>query len=255
MIQRRRSDGISDLTGEKAVGMQLREFEWEEPDTQDEPAIDYANLVLTPQEKVILKEMIRQEEEADQTSYLDALMDSLLQHREKENFNIILEVLSEEFTDSLARGDFIVSLKILQGLRYVLDICQAEIPWAGLAIEEFFLNASGLESLAPLKEVWGHLDSENTGIFGQIFKLLNPQAIHTLVSLLPQTQPAPLQQILLDSIIFLASQDMRPLESMLNNPDEMLVEKLVPVIVNIQGGQSLKYLKRLTRHPSSQSAQ
>ena len=44
---------------------------------------------------------------------------------------------------------------------------------------------------------------------------------------------------------------MRPLESMLNNSDEMLVEKLVPVIVNLQGGQSLKYLKRLTRHPSS----
>ena len=153
-------------------------------------AIDYAKLALTPQEKVILKEMILQEEDADLSSYLDALMDSLLQHREKENFEIILEVLSEEFTGSLARGDFIVTLKILQGLRYVLDICQAEIPWAGLLIEEFFLNASGLESLAPLKEVWRHLDSENTGIVGQIFKLLNPQAIHTLVSLLPQNQPA-----------------------------------------------------------------
>ncbi len=245
-------DGISDLTGENAVGMQLREFEWNKPDTQDEPAIDNANLVLTPQEKVILKEMICREEEAAQTSYLDALMDSLLQDREKENFDIILEVFSKEFTDSLARGDFIVTLKILQGLRSVLDICQAEIPWAGPAIEEFFLNVSGLESLAPLKEVWGHLESENTGILGQIFKLLNPQAIHTLISLLPQTQPEPLQQILLDSIFFMASQDMRPLESMLNNPDENLVEKLVPVIVNLRGGQSLRYLKRLTRHPSSQ---
>ncbi len=242
---------LSDLTREKAVEMQLREFEWEEPDTQVNPAIDQAKLVLSPQEKVILKEMIRQEEEPDLTSYLDALMDSLLQHREKENFKTILEVLSEEFTGSLARGDLNVPLKILRGLRYVLDICLAELPWAGLLIDEFFLNASGLESLAPLKEVWRHLDSENTGIAGQIFKLLNPQAIHTLVSLLLQTQPDPFREILLDSIIFLASQDTRPLESMLSNPDETLVEKLIPVIVNMQGGQSLKYLKRLTRHPSS----
>jgi hypothetical protein len=119
-------DGISDLTGEKAVEMQLKEFEWEEPGILADPVIDYTILALTPQEEIILKEMIRQGEEPDPTSYLDALLDSLLQHREKENFNIILEVLSEEFTGSLARGDLIVSLKILKGLRYVLDICEAE---------------------------------------------------------------------------------------------------------------------------------
>lgn len=241
---------ISDLTGAKEVEKQLREFEWEEPDTSVNPAIDDVHLLLTPQEKVRLKEMIRQEEELDLTSYLDALLDSLLQHREKENFNIILEVLSEEFSGSLAREDLTVSLKILQGLHYVLNICQVELPWTRLLIEEFFLKASGPESLAPFKEVWRHFDSEKIGIAGQIFKLLNPQAIHTLVSLLLQTEPAPLREILLDSIIFLASQDMRPMESILINPDEMLIEKLVPVIVNIQGGQSLKYLKRLTRHPS-----
>jgi hypothetical protein len=242
---------ISDLAKEKAVEMQLRGFEWEEPDTQIGSAIDLANLVLTSQEDVLLKELIRQEEEPDPTSYLDALMDSLLQHREKGNLNIILEVLSEEFTGSLTQGDLMGSHKILKGLRYVLDIYEGELPWAGLLIEEFFLKASGPESLAPLKEIWGHLDPENTGIIEQIFRLFNPQAIHTLVPLLTPTQPAHLRQILLDSIIFLASQDMRSLESMLNSPDEMLVENLVPVIVNIKGGQSLKYLKRLIRHPSS----
>ncbi len=244
--------GISDLTEKEAVEMQLREFEREEQESPEYPAIDDAHLVLTPQEKAVLKEMIRQEEEADLASYLDALLDSLLQHRDKENFKIILEVLSEEFTGSLARGDFVVTLKILHGLRFVLDICKAEIPWAGLAIETFFLNASSLDSLAPLKEVWRHLDSNHAGILEQIFNLLNPQAIPTLVSLLPQSQTAPLQQILQDSIISLALQDMRPLESMLENSDGMLLEKLVSVIVNIPGGKSLRYLIRLTRHPSSE---
>jgi len=242
---------ISDLTGGKAVNTQLGEFEWEEPEILEDPAINYTNLVLTPQEQLLLEEMVRQEEEADRTSYLDALLDSLLQHREKENFKIILEVLLEEFTGSLACGDFITTVKILQGLRYVLALCKTEIPWAGPPIEAFLLNTSSPESLAPLKEVWSHLDSENIGIFERMLKLLNPQAIQTLVSLLPQPQPAPLRQILMDSIIFLASQDMRPLESMLNNADEMLAEKLISVIINLPGRQSLRYLIRLTRHPSS----
>jgi hypothetical protein len=244
-------NGITDLTDEKAEEMLLREYEWGESKTQEYPAIDYSSVVLTPQEKGILKEMIREEEEADLTSYVDALMDSLLQHREKDNFKIILEVLAEEFTGSLARRDFMVTLKILQELRCVLDICQAEIPWARPPIEEFFLKASSLESLSPLQEVWSHLDSEKTAILGQIFKHLNPQAIPTLVSLLPQTLPAPFREMLLDSIILLASQDRRPLESILNNADELLIEKLLPVIINLPGGQSLKYLIRLTRHPSS----
>jgi hypothetical protein len=243
-------NGLFGITGEQAFGMQFGDYRWKESEIPEDPAIDYAHLSLTPQEKTRLKEMIRLEEESDLTYYLNALMDSLLQHREKENFNIILETLSEEFTGSLIRRDFTAGLTILQGLRTVLDICKTETPWTILSIDDFFLKASGLESLAPLQEVWKHLDSEEAGILGQIFKLLNPQAIHLLGSLLLQTQPAPLREILLDSAIFLSSQDMRPLESMLNNSDEILVEKLVPVIVNIPGRSSIKYLMRLTRHPS-----
>jgi hypothetical protein len=242
---------IFDPTEEKAMEMQLRELEWEGAETSEYPAIDHADLVLSAQEKETLKEMIRQQEEADPTSFLDALMDSLLQDRERENFRIILEVFSEEFAGSLAEGDFIVNLKILQGLVYVLDICKADNPWAGPSIEAFFLKASGLESLAPLKEVWSRLKPEKAGILGQIFKLLNPQALPALISLLPNDQPESLRQILSDSIISLTLKDRRPLESMLNNSDEKLVEKLVPVIVDLPGRQSLKYLIRLTRHPSS----
>ena len=240
---------ISDLTAEKGA-VPLREKNLEGLEFQSYPAIDQASLALTPQEKARLKEMICLDEEADLTSYLDALLDSLLQHREKETFSIILEVLAEEFTGSLARREFIVTLKILQGLRYVLDICKEEIPWAGPSIEEFLVAASDIESLSPLKEGWKDIDSEEAETLGQIFKLLNPQAIRTLVFLLPQTQPTPLYQMLLDSISCLSSRDMRPLESLLDNSDDKIVEKLVPVIVNLEGEQSLKYLMKLTHHPS-----
>ncbi len=238
-----------DLTAAKSA-TPLREKNLEGPEIQGDPAIDQAALALTPQDKVRLKEMIRLEEEANFTSYLDALLDSLLQHRVKETFGIIMEVLAEEFTVSLARREFFATLKILQGLQYVLDICKEEIPWAGPSIEEFTMKVSGSESLSPLMHGWKDIASEEAKILGQIFTLLNPQAIHTLVFLLPDTQSMPLRQMLLDSISHLCSRDMRPLESLLDNSDHKLVEKLIPLVVNLQGEQSLKYLLKLARHPS-----
>jgi hypothetical protein len=243
-------DGASVLAGGKRAKTQLREKNLEESKSPVNPAIDPDDLILTKQEQVILEQMIRSEEEADITSYLDALLDSLLQHQEKENFNIILEVLSEEFTGSLARKEFLIALKILQGLRYVLEICKPDTPWAGALMHDFFQTASCPESLAPLKDVWKGLDLEEAEVLSQMFKLLNPQAVHTLGVLLSQPQSAQLQQILMDSIIFLASQDMRHLETMLNNSDERLAERLIPLIVEMEGGQSLRYLMKLARHPS-----
>ena len=241
---------IPALTTEK-MKAPLREKHLEEPESPNDPVIDQASLVLTPQEQAMLQEMIRHEEEADLTSYLDALLDSLLQHREKKNFSIILEVLSEEFTGSLDRREFLVTLKILQGLRHVHDICKTEIPWAGTSIEGFLLTASGFESLKPLEEVWEDIHSEQAGILGHIFKLLNPQAIYTLAHLLQQPQPLHLRQMLMDAMITLALQDMRPLESLLNNSDEKLMETLVPILVNLEGERSLKHLMKLVRHASA----
>jgi len=241
----------SDLIKGKSRDLQLRENNLGRTEPLGDPAIDEAALALSQQELASLQEMIRQEEETNSTSYLEALLDSLLQHRETENFNIILDVLSEEFTCSFIRRDFNVPFKILHGLHYVLDISSAEIPWAVPYLEEFFLNASGIDSLAPLKEIWKDIPSEDAGILGETFKLLRPRATQTLVLLLQQTQHPPLRQILMDSIIFLASLDIGALESILDSAEENLIEKLVPVLVKMEGKQSLKYLIKLTRHPSA----
>jgi hypothetical protein len=244
-------NSISDLMEGKTKDLQLREKNLGMTEPLCDPAIDKASLALSQQEQITLQEMIREEEKTDPTSYLDALLDSLLQHRENDNFSIILDVLSEEFTGSFSRRDFKVPIKILKGLHYVLDISRDEMPWAVPSLEEFFLNASGIDSMAPLKEIWKDIPPEDAGILGEIFKLLRPGAIQTLVSLLQQTQPQPLRQILLDSIIFFASLDMGSLESILNSAEDNLIERLFPVIVNMEGKQSLKYLMKLTRHPSA----
>jgi len=245
------SCGASDIISGKADGMQLREKDLGRQEPLSDPVIDQASLMISQQEKITLQEMIKREEDADPTFYLDALLDSLLQHREKENFNLILEVLFEEFTASLKNRDFTVPLKILQGLQYVFEICESDMPWTGPSIKDFLMNASGNEALSPLKEIWKDIDPADAVVLGETFKLLKPNAIHTFVSLLQQPQKPPLRQMLLDSIIFLASQDMGPLESVLNSAEEKLIERIFPVIVNMDGKQSLRYLMKLAHHNSA----
>lgn len=239
-----------ELISGKSKFIEAAEPEIREKRCEDDPEIDLEEIKLEPAEVTALQEMIRIEEDVDLTSYLDALMDSLLQHREEANFEKILDALFEEFTLSITRKDFIVTLKILQGLQYVLDICKDELPWTVKLIEEFLLNASSPKSLEPLKENWQQIDPGDAEVLRDIFILLNPTTMQMLVSLLSQSKHAPLRKMLLDLIILRASQDTLTLELALKNANEGLLKRLVSVIVNMDDGQSIKYLLKLSRHPS-----
>ena len=240
--------GNTDGEDEKATS--LRENKLADWEPLADPPIDQASIVITLEEQIMIQEMVRAEAEADPTEYLDALFDSLLGHREKENFEIILEVLSEEFKNSLARRSFDISLKILQNLQYVSRTCVSETTWIRQFIEDFLLTVSSPRSLESLKEVWPDIDTGQINTIRQILILLQPEAIHTLVVILLQDQSLPLKAMLEEVIISLASKDQRPLESLLNSPDERLVHILIHVLVSLKGEQSLKVLMKLVRHSS-----
>ncbi|HPI91720.1 MAG TPA: HEAT repeat domain-containing protein [Deltaproteobacteria bacterium] len=216
-----------------------------------DPPIDMAAIEITLMEKEQIQNMIRIEEEGDPTAYLDALFDSLLQHREQDNFEVILEVLEEEFKGSLARRNFAIALKILRSLQYVLDTSAPEIPWAVPLIEDFVLVISSTQSLSHLQDVWPEIQGEQIETVKEILLLLQPEAIPTLSAILVQNQSMKLRQILMEVIISLASRDMSPLESMIKNPDERLMERLVPVFVSLEGERASNILLKLSRHRSA----
>ena len=251
--EREEAKDISSLIQGKTPGLASGEYR-DQPDSMEILALDPSALMLTDKEKQILKDMIRREEGEDLTSFLDILLDSLLQHRDQENFKVISEVLSDEFKGSLIRKDFIDSFRILHGLRYVLDSCRTETPWAGQFLEKFLLNLS-LESQAPLEEIWSSLGMEDAGILGQIFKFFSPQAIPLFVTFLPRTQSTAVRQVLVDSILLLASADMGPLKVILEKPDEGIMENLIPVLVRLEGEQAMDNLVDMALHSSAQVRQ
>ncbi|MDD4355659.1 MAG: HEAT repeat domain-containing protein [Smithellaceae bacterium] len=216
-----------------------------------QPEIDPVALILSEQEQEQLQEMIHFEEEADFSSYVNALLDILLLYRDEESFRTILEVLSEEFTGTLAREEFDISLKIVWGLRKIVEQYRKQMPWAVPIAENFFQKASDVDSLSPILQTWNHINAEQTDILEQIFKYLDGQAIRTLALLLADGASQRKKQILSDSIIVLAGKNMRPLEDLLDHSDEKLVDNLIPIIVQLEKEKSLHYLMKLLHRDSS----
>jgi len=216
------------------------------------PAIEPAALKMTPEEEAELREMVRVEEKRDPVSeYLDVLLDSLMELREKDNFVPILEALEELFHDSLARKHFETALKILKSLHYVRKTCASESTWALPLIDNFFLTASSAKSLRPLQTAWMDMDTEEIEHTKQILVLLQPEAIQTLGGMLLETSSLRLQKMLMEAILVLAYRDLKPLEAMLGRPEKELVQKLVYVLGRLDGERSTQILGRMVRHPSA----
>jgi hypothetical protein len=230
----------------------LSEEEEQEPSESEAVAsIDPTTLELTPEEAAALQEMVRHEEKRDPTAdYLNAVLDSLLELREKENFDPILESLEEEYHDSLARRDFEVTLKILKSLHHVRHICESETTWAIPIIDNFFLTASSSQSLRPLQAAWPEMETGQIEKMKEILLVLQPEAIHTLGAMLLQTPSLRLQKMLTEVIFSLASRDLRPLEAMLDRPEEDLVLKLVQVVGSLGGERPTQILSKMVRHSS-----
>jgi len=216
------------------------------------PIIDPASFVLTPREQTELQEMVSREETASATEHLNMLLDMLLEEQGEKDFNIVLEVMSEEFEGSLGRHDFEAALIIIDGVRKILDSGRLSSSWAGPLIESFYKDiSSDSKCLKPLEEIWSNLNVQQIETLKRIFQHLNPGAVDTLVHLLLLGQPSQLEKIVEDTIISLVCQDVSCLESLINDSDERIAEMLVPVLSRLEGDTSFKYLMKLARHSSA----
>ena len=213
--------------------------------------LDRASFVLTPREQLELQEMVFREEGSSATEHLNMLLDMFLQHQEKKDFNIVLEVLLEEFEVTFARHDFDAALIILDGVRKILDSGRMREPWEKPLIESFYKDiSSDSKCLKPLKNIWSSLNAQQMETIERILQHLSPESVETLMHLLLFGQPSQLEQITEDTIVSLINKDMSCLDDLIKNPDNRISEKLVHVLSRLEGDKPLKYLMKLARHSS-----
>lgn len=214
------------------------------------------SMAITDGEYAELSQVVESEEKRDPTpDFLEAMIDCLLQHKQKENFDSILAALEKEFFDSIARNDFNITQRILKSLRYVIGYAASGTPWVSQAIDTFFVSASSDKLLQSLQVSWEGMDDKQLAKVKEVFLLFQPDAVETLGMMLLQASSYKIQQMLTDVLLSLGSRDYKPIEALLNRPEEELLLKLINVLGQIKGEGPSKAIYKMVHHPSAKVRQ
>jgi HEAT repeat protein len=210
---------------------------------------------LTPAEHEILKKLIIEEEHRNHSEdVLDVLLIILEdEDEEEEEFGRILELLIQEFENTLRHGEFPLAVKILGHLKNLPDVNAAKKTWRDPLINQYFETVSDLEVLEALKEYLSDFNSEDAArlkIFRQVLLMLRPKAVLSLGPLLPEISSGALRRRLMEAIGILSKQDLKPLSQLLKAPDDLMVRQLVTIIGHLDGKDPQKLLMNMARHPS-----
>ena len=231
----------------------------EEEEEQDiaqavaDPDRDTAMGELTPEEMNELQEMVLEDEKHDNIEeILDVLMVILREHIEEKDLEDVLKFLREEFRGALSMVEFQVALKLLEDLHEIHDSCKTNRVWAIPRLEQFFKEVSGYQVLSVLQEVWPVLEilDSHRVLLRRILLLLSPEAILTIGPLSLEVSSPRVQRELTQAIGSLASRDIAPLERLLNHRDQSLVQRIVPVLKDLEGERPTKLLLALVRNSS-----
>lgn len=213
-----------------------------------DPAIDAAALTLTEREKTWLREMIYREETAPASAHLNMLLDSLHQYPDRDSVQVILDVLTEEFSAFLSSLDFSACMTIVEGLRYIAESGRMVEPWGKAAIERELAVLASPESLRPLADIWGQIPPQQAGQVERIFQRLHPRAVESLAPLLLSRQQQALQFIVEEAILHLSGQDGQYLDALVHAADERMAARLLPLLCRLEQEASTLSLLALARH-------
>jgi|GEM_PF-4862265 hypothetical protein len=210
---------------------------------------------LTDEEVEILDKMISEEEQRDSLNDLLFVVFVLLNDRDKNNdLGTALEFMEGELRQALTQGDFRSAYRLISGLWRMRSGSQNKRTWATSDLDQFFLRISSPKALSVIPGNLRSIDALNSDdlkLFNQFFLLLHPNAIYSLSPLLGETRSLNGRQQILQLISALAEKDVRPLESLINRAKDIVVEKLIPVLGQLQGERPFKLLLKLLKHQSA----
>ena len=209
---------------------------------------------LTGEEVKKLRQMILEEEKRDNLNDLLFVVFAIFKDQDKnKDFRIALEFLETELKEALSNGDFPFALRLINGLLSMRHSAKKHDMWAVKDLDHFFLKISSPEVLTVVPEEFqslDKLDEQTMKLFCQFFAMLHPNAVLVLGPLLAKTKTINIQQQVHQIILSLAAKDIIPLEELLESKDQIIVQKLIPVLKQLEGERPVWLLIKLLRHSS-----
>jgi HEAT repeat protein len=160
----------------------------------------------------------------------------------------------DEFQEILAQGEFRFGFKLLSALWAIRSTHKKDRPWAVALLDHFFVKISSPRVLGVLSQVLpslDELDSDRMKLLRQCLVLLRSEAIMVLGPMILEMRSSRMQQQLMKIIGIMAKRDLRPLERLLESPEEVLVQKLVYILGHLEGERPAELLLKMVRHSSA----
>jgi hypothetical protein len=214
---------------------------------------------ITPAEEKILKEYVQEEESKNFTSdTIDVLLIILVMQKNRENFLHVLEFLEFEFLETMDRGEFHLSYKLLNNILIIRKLFLERKPWAVPLLDDFIAAISEGEKL---NRTWWVTNEEylwqNTPYLShlwRVLRMLDPEIIFTLG---PLAARIPINNVhirneILEIIENKAKEDPQKLGILLENSDKNVNILLSPVIKDLPRDEAAKIYLRMTRHDSAE---
>lgn len=214
-------------------------------------------LTITAEEEQTLAALVQDEERKDFTSdVIDVLLIILVQQKNKTNFLQALEFLEYEFFDTLEKGDFHLSYKLLHNIQLIRNQIGGQGGWISSILDNFIKILSGEERFAQISWVQTPAALREHRLYlpqlVQVLRLLAPPVLPTLGRLaagLPMEHLS-LRNELLEILESKAGQDPEPLRQFLAKADERSNLLLAPLLTGLMRADAARIYLQMTRHAS-----
>ena len=215
-------------------------------------------LEITPEEKLILKSYVEDEENKDYTNdVIDVLLIILISQKNKLHFTHVLEFLGSVFFDSLNNGHFHLAYKLCSNVLTIRNQLKSIRPWTLDLVGDFISSLSAEDLWAEVSWVKNpnllvYLYQDHHKYLWHVLRLLTSDIIFTLGPLMGSIDMGKIEvrNELYELIENKAKKDPDKLNSLLSKSDEKINLLLFPMLEYLDRMDAVKICLQMTRHDS-----
>lgn len=223
------------------------------------PAQAIPLVTITSEEEAALAAQVQEHERKNFTSdILDVLLIILVVQKNKANFLHALEFLEYQFFETLDKGDFHLTFKLLNNIQLIRNQFKEQKTWIPSLLDNFLLALSDREKFSQLSWVKNERAlRQHTPYLAQLWQVLRLLTPEIIMTLGPLAGRIPMENLhirneLLGIIESKAAQEPERLQILLASADEQVNLLLAPLVAGLIRVDAARIYLQMTRHGSAE---
>jgi hypothetical protein len=220
-----------------------------------DPSISAAQLELTDTDHQILQQMVQEEEGWNITEDLFELLLIILgKQTEEEKITSVLGFISEVVLETIELEKFDLLLTLFDSLRKLSTETPTEQKSKSPLIDRFFHDLSRPDIFQLIRHKLLQLqtsESKTLEALEQSLQYFTPEVIPFLMPVMIQNSSPEVQQLVSKVIVQLCRHDLGPLEKIAEQHSEEMGDRLLSILIHLEGDRVNKILYRICDHPSN----